>query len=203
MNWIAFGAIGTWVLALGIGFAIRQVREARRGRNTELATNLFRELRSSISKESLRLIYGSIYEDGMLKHKESGERLTGVQDSKVGDMLDRIELLGAFVAHGMLDKGLAMDLFRGPPVRCWYKLGGYIEDRAGEQGYFGGYVIDFAKRSIKYQIENIPRVQWTKLDGENVVEKLLDDPRLLSACERGIAFSKRRVKSIFVKRLRN
>jgi len=191
MNWIALGAIATCVVAAGIGFAIWQVRETRRGRNTQVATSLFEELRSSVSRETLRLIYSSIYEDGVLKHKGSSQRLTGFEEGKVGDMLDRIELLGTFVARGILDEGLAMDLFKGAPVRCWNRLGDYIEDRAKERGYFGGYVKDFAKRSIKYQIENIPRVQWTKLDGENVVEKLLDDPRLLSACERRTAFGKR------------
>jgi len=207
MDWIALGAIATCVVAAGIVFAIWQVWETRRGRNAQLAASLFQELRSSASKETLRLIYGAIYEDGMLKHKESSQPLTEVEESKVGDMLDKIELLGVSVAHGILDKDLATDLFRGHPVRCWYILSDYIEDRAKERGYFGGYVKDFAKRSIKRQINCIPRDQWTtlKIDvmpSENVVEKLLEDSRLLSRCEQRIAFSKRLVKSIFVKRLR-
>lgn len=207
MNWVALGAIATCVVAAGIVFAIWQVWETRRGRNAQLAASLFQELRSSASKETLRLIYGSIYEDRTLKHKESSQTLTEVEESKVGDMLDRIEFLGVLVARGILDEDLAMDLFKGHPVRCWYRLSGYIEDRAREQGYFGGYVKDFAKRSIKLQTNCIPRDQWTRLaincmPAENVVEKLLKDSRLLSRCERRVAFSKRRVKSIFVKSLR-
>jgi len=207
MNWFALEAISTCVVAAGIVFAIRQVLETRRGRNAQVAASLFRELRSSASKETLRLIYSSIYEDRKLKHKESSQPLTEVEESKVGDMLDRIELLGVLVAHDILDKDLATDLFKGHPVRCWYRLRDYIEDRAKERGYFGGYIKDFAKRSIKRQITCLPRDQWTRLKiggmpAENVVEKLLEDSRLLSRCERCVAFSKRLVKSIFVKRLR-
>jgi len=156
MNWIALAAIATCVAAVGIIIAIWQVRETRRGRNAEVAVNLFRELRSSTSKDALRLIYNSIYEDGILKHKKSNQQLSGIEENKAGDMLDRIELLGVLVARSILDKGLAMDLFKGHPTRCWYRLGDYIEDTAKKRGYFGGYVKDFAKRSIKYQIRNIP-----------------------------------------------
>ena len=45
-NWTILAAIGTWLLAGGIVFAIVQVREARKSTNAQLAVELFRELRS-------------------------------------------------------------------------------------------------------------------------------------------------------------
>jgi hypothetical protein len=206
MNWVAFEAIATCILAGGILFVILQIWEQRRGRNAQLAISLSQEFRGIETREIFRLIYYSIYEDGILKDTRSGQQLSESEYRKVADVIDKLEFIGVLVAGGIVDASLAINLFKGPSIRCWACLSGFIEGRREERGHYARYFQDFVKRSVKYQIEHDPRKEWTKLTLDKSLEKALVNElqfELLSPYERRIGYNKRWVKSLFVTRLRN
>lgn len=205
MNWVAFGAIATCVLAIGILFVIWQIWEERRGRNAQVAISLYQEFRGIETREIFRLIYYSIYENGMLKDTRSGQKLSEVEYRKVADVIDRLEFLGVLVAGGIIDASLAINLFKGPAIRGWACLSGFIERRREERGHYARYFQDFVKRSVRYQIEHDPREEWTKLTIDEPLEEDLVNGlqfELLSPYERRIGYSKRWAKSLFLTRLR-
>ncbi len=79
------------------------------------------------------------------------------------------------VATGLADKRLALNLMRAQPLRCWYKLDKFILGVREEQGHYARFVEDYVIRSVKHQLKKVPKEQWTKLHGVNLVEYFKGD----------------------------
>ena len=186
-NWNLFGNFATWILAGGIFFVFWQIMEARRSTHAQVAVDLFRELRSDRTLEILRFIYN-------LKAEEDVQKLSSIDKHGIDHVLDRLEILGALVAHGIIDERIAIEAYGGPPVlKCWYKLRGYINGVRNGRGLFCKYVEDFARRTVKYQIKHAPKDEWIHFlkqipptqdkDKINLIEEFKGN--LLSRRERG------------------
>jgi hypothetical protein len=155
INWEAVAAIATCVLAGGIGVAIwqivvtrkntnRQLEEARKSTNAQLAVELFRELRNKEALEIFRFIY-------TLKPQEEVKSLPAVDRHNIDYLLDRFDLLGKLVNRKIIDKPLAVESFGGPRVlRCWFQLGHYIRQVQSERGYYVVNYEDFTHQTLKY-----------------------------------------------------
>jgi hypothetical protein len=143
-DWQPLVAIATWVLALGIFFAILQIRETKRSTNAQLAMDLFRELRSDIALERLRYIYS-------LLPKEDGKYLSSIHKDNIDYVLNRLTMLGHLVERRIIDESLAVEGFSGPAVlRCWHQLFHYIRHTRGERGYYVENYEAFANRCLEY-----------------------------------------------------
>lgn len=189
-TWQIVAAIATWLLAGGVVFAFQQVQQMRQGRNAQLAAQLYQQFRTPEAKQDFDKIYAITPQI-----LESWERAGQV--AEVNYTLDSLEMLGLLISRGIFDETLAIRLFGGWPIRAWSRLSGYVERKRKEEGHYARYVEDFAKRSIKYQIEHYPKKEWTRLTIENkpteyLVEELKD--KLLSRRERGWAWFVRYLK---------
>ena len=142
-NWTALEATATWLLAGGVFFAILQVYQAKKSTNAQLAVDLFRELRSDETKNTLRFIY---------KFKSGdAERLGAAERNKIDSVIDKFELLGALVNQGIIDERLAIEAFAGPPaLRCWYQLVSYIREQEKIRGFFITNYEDFTRSAVEY-----------------------------------------------------
>jgi len=144
-GWTAVAAIATSVLALTIFAAIRQIEEARRSTNAQIAVSLFRELRSPEAVEMLRTIYALTPDDFKYSVKEEIGK-------KIDHVVYRFDLLGGLVRKGIIDEELAIESYAGAPaLRCWYKLcKHYIRKVQDERGFYAENYEDFARRSLNY-----------------------------------------------------
>jgi hypothetical protein len=200
-NWEAVaGFVGAGILVLAGAIAWWQVREMRRGRNADLVVQLFQQYRTTEAKQELEKVYKQPPEILEEWHKKD-------QAVEIENILDRLEMLGILISQNVFDEELAIRLFGGMPVRSWYCLRSYIENRRKEQGHYARYVQEFAKRSIKYQIEHYPENEWTRLKKDstpetNLVQELQKDTSLLPPHEKWIAHGKRWVGGLFDERLR-
>jgi len=190
--------VTAFILSIAAIVAYLQVRTTRQTRNAQTAINLFQDLRKRESVETLRMIYNTDYQGGKLINRATKKILSEEDLKKIGEMLDRIELLGISVAHKALDEAFAMELFKGHPARCWVRLKEYIKAQR-DRGYYAEYVENFAKRSAKYQVRHYPTKKWTKLDGSDVVQEILKE---LSNNELRILRVKRFIRSRIHKALR-
>jgi len=183
--WTAVGAIATAILVLGLIVAFFQLREVRKGRNSQLAARLYESFRT----EELKNILYQVYQ----VDPSNPEATLNKED--IERILDNISMIGILVASGTFDKTLAIRIFVPWPIRCWSRLRGYVEQKRNERGrYYAKYAEDFTKRCIKYQIENNPKDEWISLtiEGrgkENLVEDL-----------KGIVLSKRELRIAKLKR---
>jgi hypothetical protein len=175
-DWIELEAIATWVLAGSLFFVILQVYEARKSTNAQLAVNFY-----EFNTREIENILSKIYQS----KPENVENEVPKED--IERVLDNMETLGILVKEGILDEKLAIRLFGGWPIRAWSRLSDYVELRRKERGHYSRYAEDFAKRSIKYQIQHDPKDEWTSLTIEGRKENLVEDlaKKLLSSRERG------------------
>ncbi len=194
--WTAVYAIATVVLVLGVIFTFFQLREVRKGRNSQLAAQLYQSFRTKEVKETLSKVY----------HAASSNPEAHLTKEEMESILDNVSLVGLLVAQGILDKTLAIRVFGHWSIRCWSRLSSYVERIRRERGgYYSRYLEDFAKRSIKYYIEHDPKDQWIYLtiegkNKENLVEDLKE--KLLSKRELCIANFKRTLRSAWNPSLR-
>jgi len=146
-GWPAVAALATGILAIGVfvGFlrAKKQLEEARKSTNAQLAVELFRELRSEETKENLRSIYN-------LRTQDS-KTLTDYQKIRIDHVLDKFGILGALVRQKIIDERLAIEAFAGPPaLRCWYQLAEYIKEERKNCGFFLKNYEEFARRTFEH-----------------------------------------------------
>jgi len=183
--WQVVSAIATWFLVLGVVYAFWQVQQARRSTNAQVAVELFKELRHTDVLDDLRKIYELKPTDIKRLLTSTNEKDVELRHSIEG-VLDKLELLGALVAQGVINEKLAIEAYGGPPVlKCWYQLGeGYIKEVRKERGLFCKYVEDFAARTFKYQKKKSPKDEWIHFrrgkSGErvNLIEWFKNNPTL-------------------------
>ncbi len=163
-DWQIVAAIGTWLLAGGLIFAIQQINQARKSTNAQLAMDLFRELRSKTALERLRYIYS-------LPPKEDGKYLSTIHKDNIDSVLNRLTTLGILVNEGIIDTSLAIEGFSGPAVlRCWYQLLNYIKHLQQERGdYYENYE-GFVSHCLKYFNKAHIKVKFNNI--ENLVTEL-------------------------------
>lgn len=160
-DWNTVIAIGTWVstfiVGLGIGFGFLQLREARLGTNAQIAIDMFEELRSKESLETLRFIYDLNPDNPVIVFNSDLHNIEY--------FLDRFNLLSILVKKGIVDRNLAIDTFAGASfLRCWYVLHIFINDMRVKQNRksycypFEGFthlcMEDFKKRGITVGFKN-------------------------------------------------
>jgi hypothetical protein len=160
MDWTAVGAIATCVLAGGIGFAIWQIREARRSTNAEVAVDLFEDLRNAETVEKLRSIYDLESDDFKC--------LPSDKKKEIDYVLDRFEMLGALTLNKIIDKKLAIETYAGPPaLRCWYKLCHYVREEQETRGYYVENYELFVRLCLDYFKKANVRVMFYKKGKED------------------------------------
>jgi len=159
VNWTVLSGFATWVLAGGIFLAFWQIREARKSTNAQIAVEMFKELRNYETVEKLRLIYNLKPEDIKDKTKE------------IDYVLDRLNMLGALVANGIVDKKLAIESYGGfSALRCWDRLcTDYIRIEQHDRGYYYENYEAFARLALEYFHKEGIEIN---LCGVDVVEKL-------------------------------
>jgi hypothetical protein len=144
-SWKIVEAIATWLLALGIVYALIQINEARKSTNAQIAAALYKELRSDKALHILRYIYS-------LEPGEDGKLLTSEHRNDIDYILDNLGIVGRLIIQGIVDEDLAIEAFGGvPALRCWYQLVNYVIEERGKRGkQFGSYFEDFACRALKH-----------------------------------------------------
>jgi hypothetical protein len=139
-------AVATAVLAVGalaaIGAAIfagQQVREARIGRQAEVAADFFRRWSDDPMVETRRLVasYGSpdSLRDGFLRHVEAND----VEAYVLFRELDYFEQLGAMERHGGFDFGLIQALL-GPKLVERFELWRPSIEALGGQAVYPNFI---------------------------------------------------------------
>lgn len=154
LDWRAITAFATWFLAGGVYLAFSQIREARRSTNAQLATDLFRMLRSEQLKKTGDLIY-RLRPDDIRRLCESSyeSNNTSVRNLKdeINGLLDKYEMLGSLVNRHIIDESLAIEAYGGvPALKCWYKLVAYIRIETCKRGYFLPNYEAFTRRCLEY-----------------------------------------------------
>ena len=188
-DWQIVAAIATWLLAGSVGFAISQVRQARKSTNAQLAVELFLELHNPKTKEKLGFIYGLKSEDF--------ENLQDTTRKDIEHVLDRLEMLGALVAKGIIDKKLTIETYGGTPaLRCWYQLGEhYIRKEQRKRGYYAEDYEEFANSCVEHFDREEIRVgfynQYVTID--NLVTEL-QKPELRPRSSKEIKNDRRKTK---------
>jgi hypothetical protein len=154
----AISAIASCVVAAGIFIAVRQLRQAKRSTNAQVAIQLFRELRD---KQILKTIRDVIY----ATDREAFNHLNNETREEIGQVLDRLDMLGGLVKKQIVDEDLAISTFAGPTIlRCWYQMGEhYINNVRQKRGQYAENIEDLAKRALKYEIGCLPKSKWTRL----------------------------------------
>ncbi|MBN2186707.1 MAG: hypothetical protein JW732_04565 [Dehalococcoidia bacterium] len=87
-------------MARGAGFAIWQIREARRSANAQVAVGLFEDLRNAETVEKLRSICD--LESGDFKCLPSDKK------EEIDYVIDSFDMLGALTLNKIIDKKLAI-----------------------------------------------------------------------------------------------
>jgi hypothetical protein len=154
-------AIGTWLLAGSIVFTVLQLRQMRLSTNAPLVGDLFREVRSEETLETLRFIYSFAKP---ITHKDVGNLLP-VNRNRIQKVLDQHDMLGALARHGLVGKELVIEAYVGGSViRCWYQLRDYVEK---ERYYRGSNYLenfeDLASYTLEYvnkRKEEFPEQEW-------------------------------------------
>jgi hypothetical protein len=204
LTWVTVQAIATCVLAVGIGIAVWQVRETRKSTAAQFAIDLSRKLHE-IGRKTFLLVYCVLCEDDVLKDKRNGREISESSRITIGNIIDHFELLGTLVAHGIIDKKIAINLFKGPVIRYWSRLEPLVKRRREIRGYYSKYFEYFTKQCVKYQIEHDPTCEWVKIQindepYENLIEKL--QVKLLSNKELTITKFNRSLRSFWNHALR-
>ena len=149
----------------GVILSLHQLKAMRRSGDLQFAMQVIQELRSPHWINKFKQIYDTQGLDQIKTHKflrNDSERV-----------LDRLEWVGVMLARGSIPEDLTMKLIGGLPLRCWYKLGEYVKEVRKERGHYARFVEDFVRRSLKFQIAYVPREEWTKLNGKELVHELL------------------------------
>jgi hypothetical protein len=160
INWMAVTGLATWVLAGGVGVAIwqiivtrestsKQLDEARKSTNAQIALDLFKELRDNETVEKLQTIYNRVEND---KNK-----LSPIAQNNIRYILDRFEVLGILVDKGIVDEDLAIHAYGGASaLRCWYKLHHYIQQMTSDLGpwkinyeIYTRHCLEYLKKELK------------------------------------------------------
>ena len=143
--------------------------------------DIFQELRSNETLKTLRYIYGL--------EPENIKNLSQDDKNKITYVLERLSMLGALIANGIIDEKLAIEIYGGATaLKCWYQLKDYISGVENRQGLqWGMHVEDFAARALEYWKDYKPKwILYYRNEGDepiDLVEKLRTDkdlrPRLL------------------------
>jgi len=193
-GWQAFTAIATGVLAGTIFFAIRQMRQARRSTNAQLAVDLFRELRKEKVKKTLRKIYELEPEHVKRLSTSSNEEDKKLRDEIYG-LLDKFEMLGGLVNRSIIDKPLAIEAYGGAPaLRCWYCLVKFIRK---EERYKRGFLLQnyeaFTRICLDYFAKEQIKVKFYKEDSS---EAPIDLIQFFTGLEKGDERYPRKLRQI-------
>ena len=168
IDWQMVAAIATCVLAGSLFAAIWQIKVTRKSTNAQLAVNLFRELRSEETKNTLRFIYQLRAED--IQH------LCRTDIHNIDSILDKFEMLGGLVNRDVIDKPLAIETYAGASaLRCWYQLCQlYIRKEQEKRGYYCENYENFARLSLDYFKKAVVRVKF-HLEGEEDKELVFEE----------------------------
>jgi len=185
----------------GAGFAIWQIREARRSANAQVAAGLFEDLRNAETVERLRSIYDLESDDFKCLPSDKKEEIDYV--------LDKFDMIEALTLNKIIDKKLAIETYAGPPaLRCWHQL--YKHHVKGERKKRGCYVENyeaFVRLSLDYFKEAPIKVKFYRKgkesEGINLVSGLQRDelfPRSLKEIKKERRVTKKCVFLSFLAR---
>ena len=193
-GWTAVSAIASCVLVAGIGVAIWQIivtrNAARRNTSAQVAVQLFIELRRENMVKALRSIYRNSPSELVLlldispkdECKEENKQKVELR-KEIENVIDHLELIGALVARGIIDKKMAIEAYSGTgSLRCWYVLGEYIiKARSQRGGPYCKYFEDFAWRTLEHQktVSQDERIRFYKDDPKasfDLIKYFIDNP---------------------------
>ena len=167
VDWQAVEAIGTGLAALVVivagVIALGQLAEAKNARNAAVALQMFDKLANRETKKILAEIY-----------QLPDDKVPDTMTRDVSYVLDTLELLGLFVVEGVIEEDLAIREMRGMEIRVWYKLREYIMQERKNRGHYAQYTEYYAHKSLRYQYFYVPKEQWTRLKGKDLVTALKD-----------------------------
>jgi hypothetical protein len=155
--WQIVEAIASWLLVLGIVFAIWQINETKKSTNAQIAVELFKELRNEKALETLRFIYTLSPDNPAIVFNSDKYRIEY--------LLDRMNFLSLLVKNGIVDLNLAIDTYAGASfLRCWYVLHSSINDIREDQkrqsycfsfeGFTHLCMNNFTRRGMKVGFKN-------------------------------------------------
>ncbi len=164
-TWQIVAAIATWLLAMGVVFAIVQVQQMRRSTNAQLAVELFQQLRDPDLIKILRDIIYKNRREAIKDFIDDDEKKSEV--AKIEQVVNRFDMLGALVAKDIIDKEVAIEAFAGPPaLRCWYQLTLFMRELQKRRGFYCGNFEDFSRCSLDHFHHEKIEI-WLRLDWEN------------------------------------
>ena len=146
--WTAVYAIATCILAVGVIVAFRQISQAKKSTNAQIAVELFKQLRDKDILDTLRnTIYNNDRET--LRSFATGRKITEVE--KIGRVLDWLDMLAVLVRKDIVDKELAIMGFAGAAaVRSWYQLVYFIREmQLNKRGFYAENYEDFVHCCIE------------------------------------------------------
>lgn len=165
-GFVTAGILFVTVLVTGI-VACRQLKAATRARSAQIEMQLVRDLTNKDAKMKLSSIYEMTPSE--VDQLEAGSE----RACEIEEILDRLEMLELFVSKGIIDKKIAIIEWQDPAIRCWWRLHPCIHRQRAKRGHYAPRLENFVERCIEYQIDKFPKEEWTKYEGANLVEILL------------------------------
>jgi hypothetical protein len=170
VTWNVLTGFATWVLAGGVFCAFYQIQESRKSTNAQIAIDMYEELRSEESLETLRFIYDL--------NPANPEIVFNSDKYRIEYLLDRFNFLSILVKNGIVNRNLAIDSYAGASfLKCWYVLHSFVndirEDRNRKsycypfEGFTNLCMEDFKDRGITVGLKN----RYCKVD-DLVIELL-------------------------------
>ena len=165
-GFVTAGILLLTVLVTGF-FARGQLKAARQARSAEIEIQLIHDLTSADRKERLSSIYKMSPSE--VEQLQPGSKWA----CEIEEILDRLEMLELFVSKEIIDEEIAIIEWQDPAIRCWWRLHPYIHRQRAKRGHYAPRLENFVERCIEYQIDKFPKEEWTKYEGANLVEILL------------------------------
>lgn len=168
-------AVTAVILLLTLLVIIYQLHQSLKISRMQYGVLIMQELRT----EKWREIFKNIYQ---AKNDEINDERKYLPEVEYA--LDKFEWVGTMLDEHIFYTDLVMKLIGGLPIRVWYKLDevGFVKKRRKERGHYAIFAEDFTKKSIEYQIKNMPMEEWTKLDNKDILTELVKK-KLISSKE--------------------
>jgi hypothetical protein len=157
LNWTAFGAIATWILAAGVVVAMYQfydsshnariqANEARKSTQSQVSLELFREFHTLEFEESVR----SIYQLNRFEFRE----LSRFEKNKIDSVIEKFDFLGVLIRFEIIGYKMVIESYASTPAfMIWYQLAycsDYIKKKRDYEGFFAQNFEGLVRLTLEY-----------------------------------------------------
>lgn len=160
-DWNVIQSFATWVLAAGVFLAVLQQIERQneiKREKIKYTENKTSFLSNQKSASILKYMYAN--------RPRKIDDVNRVEQGRLKEFLNLMNEIGILLENGDIDREYTIKSHRGKYIRCWFVLKTLICKERLKTGKYGEGIEFFAKEAYKYQIANLNKKDWVKLDGQ-------------------------------------